>query len=165
MRSALGLGANIGDPIQAIRSALKEINKRAGKVVSVSSAYRTEPWGNLEQPDFVNAVVLIETGLTAIKLHAVLKDIETGLGRTRTKRWGPRVIDIDILLYNGDRIDLPELQVPHPWMTERLFVMAPLAEIAPDWIIPGFGTASEIAENLAGTTRCEIIEDVVLWPQ
>ena len=97
----------------------------------MSSVYRTPPWGKLDQPDFLNMAALVETTLPARALLALCLEVERGLGRERRERWGPRLIDIDILTYGEATIDEPDLKVPHPRLTERAFALAPLAEIAP----------------------------------
>ena len=118
----------------------------------VSSLYKTAPVGMTEQPDFLNAVVEIQTTLPALELLGVLLHIEKKMGRVRTIRWGPRVIDLDLLLYGEQQIALPNLTVPHPRLRERAFVLVPLAEIAPGLVLPGDGrTAAEIAEFFSGS--------------
>ena len=116
-------------------------------ISAVSSLYRTPPWGKTDQPDFLNAVARVETGLSARALLELGLSTETALRRVRRERWGPRLIDIDVLIYGDDRIDEPGLQVPHPRMGDRAFVMVPLAEIASDWPI-GTETAARIAARL-----------------
>ena len=144
----LGLGGNIGDPRAAMAAALSAIEADPDTHVSaVSSLYRTPPWGKTDQPDFLNAVARVETGLGARALLELGLSTETALRRVRRERWGPRLIDIDVLIYDDDRIDEEGLQVPHPRMRERAFVMVPLAEIAPDWPV-GATTAARIAEQL-----------------
>jgi len=160
----LGLGSNLGDKIGNIKNALRTLNDEVGKIGAVSSAYHTAPVGFEDQPDFVNAVAVLETQLSPEDLLAAIQAIETRLGRRRTIRWGPRVMDIDILFYDDETISLPDLEIPHPRIGERLFVLAPLAEIARDWNIPGIGTAEEAARKLTGAQRCERMEGITLWP-
>lgn len=124
----IGIGSNQGDPAANVDAALARLAE-LGTVVKRSRPYRTKPWGVTDQPDFVNAVVALETDLGARPLLEGLKRIERELGRVATYRWGPRVIDLDILTYGEEDIDEPDLVVPHPRMTERTFVLAPLAEI------------------------------------
>lgn len=123
-----------------------------------SSLYRTAPVGLTDQPDFLNAVVQIETALSPAELMSAVLSVEKNLGRVRTIRWGPRVIDIDVLLYGTLKIDTPLIVIPHPRMRERSFVMAPLSEIAPELIAPG-GTenAAEIAANLGDKNFVKIV--------
>lgn len=131
-RAYLGLGGNLGDPATAMASALRALDSHEAVVVAtVSSLYRTPPWGVTDQPDFLNAVAAVDTTLDAKSLLALCLDIELSLKRVRAERWGPRVIDIDILLYGEETIDEDGLQVPHPRMSKRAFVLTPLAEIAP----------------------------------
>lgn len=129
----LGLGGNLGDPQSAMAAALQAIDARGDtKVVAVSSLYRTPPWGKLDQPDFLNAVAQAETDLDARSLLDACLNAERALKRVRGERWGPRVIDIDLLWFNGQRIHEDGLHIPHPRMLERAFVMLPLAQIAPE---------------------------------
>jgi len=153
-KAILGLGSNQGDPVENIRRALTAL-REVGEVVAVSGAYLTAPVGFTEQPDFVNAVAIVQTELAPEELLSAVQEIETSLGRRRTFRWGPRVIDIDILFYGEESVDLPGLRIPHPAIAERLFVLAPLAEIAPDQPIPDGGTVREAAAALEGKQRCE----------
>lgn len=134
----LGLGGNLGDPARQIARALSLIAARqAGTILRVSSLWRTPPWGNVDQPAFLNACALIETALAPKALLAALKDIERAIGRTPGERWGPRVIDIDILFYDGLSLSDPTLTLPHKHLFERAFVLAPLAEIDGDRVIAG----------------------------
>jgi 2-amino-4-hydroxy-6-hydroxymethyldihydropteridine diphosphokinase len=130
--ASLGLGGNIGDVAGSFIDALRSLHDAPGvKLRRVSSIYLTPPWGKLDQPSFLNMAVLVETGLPAPTLLALCLEIEQNMGRRRLERWGPRTLDIDILTYGDATIDEPELQIPHPRITERAFVLAPLAEIAP----------------------------------
>ena len=150
VRAYVGLGANIGDSRATLRNAVRALRALPGaRVRAVSPLYRTRPVGVTDQPDFLNAVVAIdapagpdpETG--ALALLGALKELEFALGRRPTERWGPRVIDLDLLLFGRHRIDVerPEgkwLKVPHPAAQQRLFVLAPLADIAPGLRPPGW---------------------------
>lgn len=118
------------------------------KIRAVSSFYLTAPVGFQDQPDFVNAVAAIETDLSPKELLDVVLKIEREMGRVRNFKWGPRIIDIDILLYNNVRANTDELVIPHPRMTERAFVMAPLAEIAPDLTLPDGRTPNDVLKEL-----------------
>lgn len=145
----LGLGSNLGDRKQNIRSALQMLEERgAARVVVVSSFIETAPVGYADQPDFVNAVAEVETNLTPRELLDAALRVETDMGRVRTIRWGPRVIDIDILLFDDLLMAEDGLTLPHPEMTKRGFVLEPLAEIAPNLALPGGKTAREAAEEL-----------------
>lgn len=132
----IGLGSNLLGPQEQLKTALGYLKRQSGVVVlQVSSCYKTAPVGPQDQPDFMNQVVAIETTLAPLKLLAVLQSIENEMGRVRDQRWGPRVIDLDLLLYGEELISSPVLTVPHPEMLNRSFVMTPLAEIAPDLVL------------------------------
>ena len=134
----LGLGSNQGDRDLYILRAIAEIGKLpSSRITAVSSFYETEPVGQIEQPDFLNAVIRLETPLAPQELLNELKRIETAvLGRTAALRWGPRRIDLDILLYGDLVMTIPELTIPHPRLHERRFALQPLAEIAPETVHP-----------------------------
>lgn len=132
-RVFLGLGSNLGDREENLRAALRKIAALPGtEVVRVSAFRETPPWGVAEQPDFLNAVAEVRTELSPEALLRAAQAIERELGRTPTFRWGPRRIDIDLLLYGDRRIDLPHLKLPHPHLLDRPFVREPLEEIAPE---------------------------------
>ncbi len=136
-RVFLGLGSNIGDRSANIKRACRLIGEIEGvRLVRTSSLIETEPVGYEDQPDFINAVLEIGTTLAPCELLTAIKEIEQRMGRTRTIRFGPRIIDIDILLFGQRVIDEPGLTIPHPRMHERRFVLGPLAEIAPDEVHP-----------------------------
>ena len=139
----VGLGANLGDRESAIRRAAELIG-----AVRLSSVIETEPWGYEDQPRFLNAVAEVETSLPPRRLLDHLLDVERRLGRERVgPQWGPRTIDLDLLLYGEAVIEEPGLVVPHPRLAERRFVLEPLAELIPNRKIPGNGT---VREALAG---------------
>jgi 2-amino-4-hydroxy-6-hydroxymethyldihydropteridine diphosphokinase len=132
--ASLGLGGNIGDVTGAFIHALARLaDAPAATLRGVSSVYRTPPWGKLDQPSFLNMAALVETTLSARALLALCLEIERDMGRRRSERWGPRTLDIDILTYGDVTINERDLKAPHPRITERAFVLAPLAEIAP-WL-------------------------------
>ncbi len=144
----VGLGGNLGDPRQAMREALHLLNEDpACRVVQVSSLYKTPPWGKLDQPDFLNAVAKVETQLSARQLLDLCLETERRLKRVRAERWGPRVIDMDILWFDNQTLDEEGLQIPHPRMAERAFVMVPLSEIAPDMMLAG-ARVKDLARDL-----------------
>ena len=132
---ALALGSNMGNRLDNMRRAVA-LMKPLGEVTARSAVYETPPWGVEEQPRFLNACVLLETGAPPKMLLEKFKEIEQAVGRVGRERWGPREIDIDILTYGGEVINDEELTVPHPMMRERAFVLVPLSEIAPGMKIP-----------------------------
>ncbi len=132
-RAWLGLGGNLGGPRAAMATALQALDTSDHvRVVAVSSLYSTLPWGRTDQPDFLNAVAEVATSLDARGLLELCLETERSLKRVRAERWGPRVIDMDVLVFGDEAIDEEGLVVPHPRMAERAFVMVPLAEIAPE---------------------------------
>lgn len=137
----VALGSNLDEPRRQVERALERLARLpATRVTGTSRLYRSEPLGVADQPDFVNAVVRLETGLTARALLDALLAVERAHGRTRSaERWGPRTLDLDLLLYADAVLDEPGLEVPHPGLTARAFVLYPLAELAPDLGIPGAG--------------------------
>jgi len=135
-KSYLGLGSNMGDKKRYLYDAIQILNHREEiTITTLSSLYETAPWGYVDQDIFMNLVVEIETSLSPFELLDVCQSIENELGRVREFKWGPRVIDVDILLYDDQVIQSKRLTVPHPYMTERDFVMIPLAEINPQLVI------------------------------
>lgn len=142
----LGLGSNMGERQRYLQQAADGTNKiRETKVVWVSSVYETEPWGKTDQPRFLNACVEIETSLTPAELVVETKAVEQNIGRTSAGHWGPREIDVDILLYDGLVFEGEDVTVPHPELENRRFVLVPLQEIAPDLVHPVNGmTVSEL---------------------
>lgn len=152
VRAWIGLGGNLGDVPATLRRALDALSALPGtRLVAASRFYRTPAWGVTDQPPFVNAAVGIDTVLAPAALLAALLDIERAAGRDRTapdaRRWGPRALDLDLLLYGDRFVDLPGLHVPHPHLHERAFVLVPLAGIAADVVVPGRG---RVADLLAG---------------
>lgn len=136
--ACLGLGANLGDRIGNLCHAIEALNATPGiRVDAVSRVFNTAPWGGVVQPDFLNLCVRIDTSLEPLELLAVCKSIERSIGRQARDLWGPREIDIDVLLMANVEMTSPELSLPHPRLSERRFVLEPLAEIAPDWTIRG----------------------------
>jgi 2-amino-4-hydroxy-6-hydroxymethyldihydropteridine diphosphokinase len=141
----VGLGSNLGDREHLLREAAQLIG-----AARLSTVIETEPWGYGNQPMFLNAVAELETSLTARQLLDHLLDVERRLGRERIgPRWGPRAIDLDLLLYGDETIDEPGLVVPHPRLTERDFVLTPLAELVPTLKIPGSGTVQDALAGLS----------------
>jgi 2-amino-4-hydroxy-6-hydroxymethyldihydropteridine diphosphokinase len=144
----IGLGSNVGDAAANVVAAFAAL-AQLGTVTARSSLYRTKAWGFTEQPDFFNAAALLETTYTPRDLLRALKTIEADLGRVATFRWGPRVIDLDILAYDDLTLDEADLQIPHPRLRERAFALAPLAEIDPTF-------AADYAA-LDGAARAEVV--------
>jgi 2-amino-4-hydroxy-6-hydroxymethyldihydropteridine diphosphokinase len=144
---ALGLGGNLGDPLQAFATALRALDDHPAITLGrYSSVYRTKPWGMVEQPDFLNMAALLSTDLDEVELLNVCVELELASGRERGERWGPRTLDIDILTFGDLVTDRPRLQLPHPRIAKRAFVLVPLAEVAPDLMIGGQSVASLKAE-------------------
>ena len=145
----LGLGSNLGDPKANLCEAVERLSGRPDiRLQGISSLYLTAPVGYTDQPDFINAVAVVETELTPLDLLDAAHEIEGKMGGTRNFRYGPRVIDIDVLLYDSATVAEPDLTVPHPRMMERAFVMEPLTEIAPDLVLPGGKTPGEVLRAL-----------------
>lgn len=155
MRAFVGLGGNLGDPVAQIEAALTALDHSPQtRMIRHSGFYRTPPWGMTEQAEFVNAVAEIETSLDPNSLLQELLRIEIDAGRSRgEERWGPRLIDLDLLLYGDARIDEENLHVPHPRMVERAFVMVPLAELEPALSLPDHGEISALLARL-DTSKC-----------
>ncbi len=137
-RIYLLLGTNLGVLEDNLKRALEEMAKTGIQVVKKSKIYKTKPWGKEDQPDFLNMAVEIETRLSARELLAKIKSIEKKMQRERKERWGPRIIDIDILFYGNQMINKPELTIPHPYFFERPFAIIPMQDIAPDFIPPDY---------------------------
>ncbi len=149
VRAYVGLGSNLADPIYQLRQAFAELDAIPDtSVVSISGLYRSAPVGPQNQADFINAAVSLDTQQSAINLLKHLLDIEQQHGRDRSVgRWGPRTLDLDLLLFGADILQEESLIVPHPAMHERSFVLIPLAEIAPEIIIPGRGKVDDLAQR------------------
>lgn len=154
MRAWIGLGGNQGDSAVLLQRALQLLGGDGdNRVVRRSRLYRSPPWGLAEQPDYVNAVAEVDTRLQPRPLLRRLLSIETALGRDRTvagagPRWGPRAIDLDLLSYGAQVIDSDDLVLPHPRMHLRAFVLVPLLELAPDFTIPGDGSAADCLQRV-----------------
>jgi len=152
----IGLGSNIGDRLFNIESALNEIDKSGNSLVKeVSSVYETGPFGFEEQDNFLNAAAEINTGLELLPLFYFLKSIEDKLGRSKTVKWGPRIIDIDILFYNNIIYNDEVITVPHKGITERDFVLVPISEIAPDLIHPALN------QNISDICKDDIQKTII----
>jgi len=137
-RVYLSLGSNLGDRAGYLRRALEMLAGLPGtRVAAASSMLETPPWGKTDQPAFLNMAAELDTSLTPEELLAETRKIENALGRQRTEHWGPRTLDLDLLVFEGEERDTPTLKLPHPYLTERRFVLEPLAEIAPDLVVRG----------------------------
>lgn len=144
----IGLGSNLGDPVAQIGSAITALNECDEiSVIAQSSLYSSPPMGPQDQPDYINAVVEIDTTLFAHDLLNQLQQIEQQQGRVRERHWGERTIDLDMLVYGNNILDDDRLQVPHPGMTTRSFVLYPLAEIAPELTIPSIGKIDQLLKD------------------
>ena len=143
----LGIGGNLGDRRATMRRAVAEIRAVVDDV-RVSSMYETAAWGVTDQPSFLNAVVRGSTELSPLELLDAMQAIENQLGRVRTQHWGPRTMDIDILLYGSDVIDVPRLKVPHPYMAQRGFVLRPLADLAAGLTLPDGSLVGELLTTI-----------------
>jgi len=149
IRAYIGIGSNLDEPERQVRRAIGAL-RALGEVAAASSLYRTAPWGKTDQPEFVNAVVALETKLLPRPLLHGLKWLESELGRKEGgERWGPRRIDFDILLYGDQEVDDDDLVVPHPRLHERAFALVPLAEIAPQY--------RTLLENLTSDDRAGVV--------
>ena len=142
----IGIGSNLDDPVSQVKEAIEELEAIPDSVLAAcSSLYSSKPMGPADQPDYVNAVVALDTLLSAEELMEVLRKIEDRQGRDRTgDKWGPRIIDLDLLMYGKKKIHTDALTVPHPGMHERDFVIIPLAEIAGNVKIPGHGQLTSL---------------------
>lgn len=152
-RAYLGLGSNLGDRLEHLRRAVARLGERGVRVLRSSRVYETEPVGGPPQSDYLNAVVEVEADGSARDLLTSCLAVEDALGRERAERWGPRVIDIDVLTFGYQAIDEPGLRVPHPRMHERAFVLIPLLDLDPDPILPGGRHAADVRIEALGRVR------------
>ena len=149
MRAAISLGANLGDRAANLVNALEGI-RALGRVVATSGVYETAPQGMVDQESFYNAVVLVDTDLDPVELMGRLLDIEREMGRVRGRRWGPRLIDLDLILYGDRSIRTPSVEVPHPRYRQRRFVLEPLVEVWPDARDPDGTPVADLLEAVSG---------------
>ncbi|NJL49840.1 MAG: 2-amino-4-hydroxy-6-hydroxymethyldihydropteridine diphosphokinase [Leptolyngbyaceae cyanobacterium SM2_5_2] len=151
MPCAIALGSNLGDSRRILESALRQLSECSGiTLITSSSLYQTAPVGP-PQPDYLNACAVLSTSLAPRDLLHTLLSIEQALGRVRRERWGPRSLDIDLLFYGDHVLTEPDLQIPHPRLRERAFVLVPLAEIAPDWRDPVTGLSIQALCQAVGS--------------
>lgn len=150
----MGLGSNLGDREATIARAVDLLGEHpAVTVVAISTLRESEPWGPVEQPPFLNGVLAVETRLAPRELLDVLLDVERRLGRVRRERWGPRTIDLDLLVYGSTVVDEPGLRVPHARLHERAFALEPLAELDPALVVPGRGAIADLLLSLEAEER------------
>jgi 2-amino-4-hydroxy-6-hydroxymethyldihydropteridine diphosphokinase len=149
VRAYIGIGGNLGDPAAQVAFAFDRLAQLPDSMLAGrSSLYRSPAWGPIAQSDFVNAVAALDTALSAPALMQGLLAIEREAGRERTDRWGPRLLDLDLLLYGDACIDSEALHVPHPRLHERAFVLLPLAELAPALQVPGLGCVADLLDSV-----------------
>jgi 2-amino-4-hydroxy-6-hydroxymethyldihydropteridine diphosphokinase len=160
-KAYLGLGSNLGRRLENLKKALRQLTSTEDIIIrAISAVYETRPVGGPEQGPYLNACVKLETALSPTKLLLAMQTVEDNLGRVRKERWGPRTIDLDLLIYENILINSPLLELPHPRIVERDFVLIPLAEIAPNLIIPGQTiTVKDLLSSRPPT------EDIVLYKQ
>jgi len=159
VRAYIGIGSNLEDPVAQVKDAIEELDMLPDTILAErSSLYANKPMGPQDQPDFVNAVVGLDTLLSPQDLFARLLQIEEQAGRTRDgEKWGPRIIDLDLLLYGKKKIDTEDLTVPHPGMHERDFVIIPLAEITGNMNIPGHGLLTTLINSIENHSLKKLI--------
>lgn len=154
-QAVIGLGSNVGAPLENLREAVDLLEKGGCEILKISPLYITEPWGYADQDDFLNGVVLIATDKDPFALLELTQGIEGEMGRKKLFVNGPRNIDLDILVYEGETVATERLMIPHPRIKERLFVLTPLADIVPQWDVPSQGRVAELYQNFAGIERIE----------
>ncbi len=143
------LGSNMGNSLDFLDKASKALQEQVGKLIKSSSRYQTAAWGKTDQPDFINQVLKLETGLSPLEVLKTILGIERKLGRERTEKWGSRTIDIDILFYDQEVVASSELTIPHPYLQQRAFTLIPLAELEPEFVHPVLKkTVSELLDVL-----------------
>ncbi len=154
----IGVGSNLGDSQGRVRAAFESLGQMSSsRMIAKSRLYRTRPFGPVHQDDFINAVAGVLTQLSAREVLTQIRGIETRAGRIRSERWGPRTLDLDLLVFGDERIETADLVVPHPGIAERGFVLAPLVDIAPSLQVPGVGRADELLRRLPDDGIAEVI--------
>lgn len=154
----IGIGSNLGDSVARVRSAFDALAQLPGcKLIARSRLYRTKPFGPVQQGDFINAVAGMLTELSADALLHEIRQIESVAGRVRAERWGPRTLDLDLLVFGNERINTAELTVPHPGIADRGFVLAPLADIALTLNVPGVGKIENLLRALPESGIAEVL--------
>lgn len=155
-KAVIALGSNIGDTLANLKEAVALLEENGCNVLAVSRLYQTEPWGYADQDDFLNGAVLIETDRDPFSLLELTQGIEKGMGRKKLFVNGPRNIDLDILLYENERVESENLTIPHPRIAVRMFVLRPLMDIVPEWDVPGSGTVEQLYDAYDGNERVEL---------
>ena len=161
----LGLGSNLGDREQQLQQALQKLSDNADiRIAAISNIYETKPVGDTDQPDFLIMAAIVETSLTPIELLKRCLSVETEMGRVRTRRWGPRIIDIDLLVYHEITAEEPELRLPHPEIANRNFVLIPLNDIAPHLQLSNGHSVGEITvARIADAKNAVLLWKKVQW--
>lgn len=155
----IGVGSNLGEPRAQVLAAFESLAALPRtKLTARSRLYRTRPFGPVQQGDFINAVAKLDTQLGALELLDGIRGIEAAAGRVRDARWGPRTLDLDLLVFGNERIDSPELTVPHPGIAGRGFVLAPLSDVAPGLDVPGAGRVESLLRALPADGIAEILD-------
>lgn len=154
--AVIALGSNVGDTLANLREAVALLEENGCIVKAVSRLYQTEPWGYADQDDFLNGAVLIETERDPFALLELTQGIEKGMGRKKLFLNGPRNIDLDILIYEGEAVETEELVIPHPRIAQRLFVLQPLMDIVPEMSVGSAGTVAELYDAYDGDERVEL---------
>lgn len=152
----IALGSNVGDTLANLKEAVSFLEENGCVVKSVSRLYQTEPWGYADQDDFLNGALLMETDRDPFALLELTQGIEKGMGRKKLFVNGPRNIDLDILLYEGECVETEELVIPHPRIAQRMFVLRPLMDIVPEMQVGSHGTVSELYDAYDGEERVEL---------
>ena len=159
----IGLGSNLDNPVRQVNTALAALDDLPkSRLRACSGLYRSAPMGPQDQPDYINAVAALDTALSAPALLEALQGIEQAHARVRGRHWGPRTLDLDILLYGDAVIDSPTLSVPHPGLATRNFVLAPLAEIAPRLTVPGLGEVQHLRDAVSHADLVRVAD--AEWP-
>ncbi|MCC5811564.1 MAG: 2-amino-4-hydroxy-6-hydroxymethyldihydropteridine diphosphokinase [Ectothiorhodospiraceae bacterium] len=156
----IGVGSNIDGPVSQVLRALDALaGLPSSRLLQRSSLYRSAPMGPQDQPDFINAVVAVETTLEPLELLHLMQDIERRSGRRKLRHWGERSLDLDMLLFGGKTLRHPRLVLPHPGIPDRAFVLYPLAELDPTIMVPGHGRVSELLDRLPASSTASIINN------
>lgn len=154
----ISLGGNLGNTIEIFQNSIEILEKKVGKITHLSSLYQTAAWGPIPQNDFINQVIELETKFSAQELMGILLEIELQMGRVRTERWGPRTLDLDILFFGDHIISTENLEIPHPRISERKFVLVPMVEINPSFVHPKIQkTVEQLLLECEDECECRIV--------